>query len=136
MAVIEAAIVLPVFFLLVLSIMEGGRMIYAYGVMSHAAREGARYAVVRGTEAGQDGRRAGDAPAIATQVATYVKNRVVLSPIRVFTTWPLDDGGQPNKNAGQVVEVRVEYDFNTILPELLPFSSITLTSTSRTVIYF
>ena len=137
LAIVEAAIVLPLFLLLVLAIIDGGRMIYTYGVMSHAAREGVRYAVVRGVEAGQDARRTGDAPATDTQVETYVQNRAgPLSPIRAFTTWPLGSGGQPDKKAGQVVEVRVEYDFNPVTPFFLPLSPMVLTSTSRTVIYF
>ena len=137
LALVEAAIVLSVFLLLILAIVDGGRMIYAYGVMSHAAREGVRYAVVRGVEAGQDARRTGDAPATINQLETYIQNRAgPLSPIRAFTTWPLDSGGQPDKRAGQVVEVRVEYDFNPVTPFFLPLSPMVLTSTSRTVIYF
>jgi Flp pilus assembly protein TadG len=45
-AIIEAALVLPVFFLLVLGIFEFGIMLSAYHSMEGAAREGARVAVV------------------------------------------------------------------------------------------
>lgn len=135
--IVEAAIVLSLFLLLVLAIADGGRMIYAYGVMSHAAREGVRYAVVRGTDAGADPLRVGDSPTTPAQVETHVQNRAApLSPIRAFTTWELDNVGQSIKDPGQVVEVRVEYDFNPVTPFFLPLSPIVLTSTSRTVIYF
>src|SRR6266550_3300335 len=45
-AIVEAALVLPVFFLLVLGIFEFGVMFSAYHSMEGAAREGARVDVV------------------------------------------------------------------------------------------
>ena len=47
-ALAEFALVLPVFLLMAMAIIDVGRGIYIYGVMSNAAREGARYAIVHG----------------------------------------------------------------------------------------
>ncbi len=131
---IELAIVAPLFFLLLFVILDGARMIYAYGAVAHAAREGVRYVVVRGTEAGQDLRRISDAPASDTQIESHVLLRVApLKQIRVTTIWTLNEDDSANKDAGQIVKVQVEHDFLPVTP-FLP--SITLTSTSSSVIFF
>jgi hypothetical protein len=50
-AVVEFAIVAPVFFLLVLGMIEFGRMVMVQQVLTNASREGARVAVLDGTTA-------------------------------------------------------------------------------------
>ena len=47
-ALAEFALVAPVFFLLLFSIIEGGRFIFYYETLNNATREGARYAIVHG----------------------------------------------------------------------------------------
>ena len=47
-AMAEFAIVAPLFFLLLFGIIEVGRFIFYYEVLSNATREGARYAIVNG----------------------------------------------------------------------------------------
>src|SRR5688572_11856112 len=47
-ALVEFVLVAPVFFLVLLSIIEGGRFVYYYETLNHATREGARYAIVNG----------------------------------------------------------------------------------------
>ena len=44
----EFALVAPLFFLLLFGIIEAGRFIYYYEILSNATREGARYAIVNG----------------------------------------------------------------------------------------
>jgi len=133
-AAIESAIVAPLFFLLLLAILDGSRMIYAYSAVAHAAREGVRYAVVRGSEAGQDDRRIGDSPTTDTQIENYIlQQSSPLENITVTTTWSLDSNLQVTKDAGQIVEIEVTHDFISVTPF---FPSVSLTSTSRSVIYF
>jgi Flp pilus assembly protein TadG len=48
-AAVEFAVVAPVFLLLVFGIVEFGRMLMVHQVLTNAAREGARRAVLRGT---------------------------------------------------------------------------------------
>ena len=47
-ALVEFALVAPMFFLLLLGIIEAGRFIFYYEVLHNATREGARYAIVNG----------------------------------------------------------------------------------------
>ena len=50
-ALAEFALVAPFFFLLLLGIIEAGRFIFYYEMLSSATREGARYAIVHGARA-------------------------------------------------------------------------------------
>jgi hypothetical protein len=47
-ALVEFAIVAPVFFLLPFAIIEAGRFMLFYETLNNATREGARYAIVNG----------------------------------------------------------------------------------------
>lgn len=46
---VEFALVAPVFFLLIAGVIEGGRLVYAYNAVNHAAQEAGRLAVLRDT---------------------------------------------------------------------------------------
>jgi Flp pilus assembly protein TadG len=48
-SIVELALILPVLTLLLLGIMEGGRIFSAYVELQHVAREGARYAALKCT---------------------------------------------------------------------------------------
>jgi len=52
-ALVEFALVLPVFVVLLMSIFDFGRVIWAKNSLESAAREGARYAIVHGDSIGQ-----------------------------------------------------------------------------------
>jgi hypothetical protein len=49
-ALVEFTLVAPMLFLLILGTIEAGRFIFFYEVMNHATREGARYAIVHGSD--------------------------------------------------------------------------------------
>ncbi len=51
--VIKFGLVSILFFMLLFGIMEFGRSIWIYDTVTHAAKEGARYAIVRDTESGR-----------------------------------------------------------------------------------
>ena len=51
-ALVEFALVLPVFLLLIFGIVDAGRLIYTYNTVANAAREGARVAIVNQSDAG------------------------------------------------------------------------------------
>ena len=53
-AVTEFALVFPLFLLVVLIVVDLARAIFVYSVISDAAREGARYAIVHGSQAAAD----------------------------------------------------------------------------------
>jgi Flp pilus assembly protein TadG len=73
-AAVEFAIVAPVFFLLVLGMIEVGRMIMVKQIITNAAREGARYAVLDKTDG--VGRSTSEVVSI---VASYVASAKITS---------------------------------------------------------
>lgn len=120
---VEFAIVAGLVFLpLMFGIIEFGRMLWAKNTVTAAAREGVRFAAVRGT--GQTDFTVFDSAA----VAAYVEGRTKLSPIVVSTTWtgskaPRDD-----------VTVTVRYNYQPVV-KLPIFANKTLTGASTQIIY-
>jgi len=121
-ALVEFAIVAPVFFLLLFAIIEAGRFILYYETLNNATREGARYATVHGSASG--------AVATASDIQSVVRQwSIGLDPnsVVVTTTWT------PGNNPGNQVKVRAEY---TVAPftGLILASGIPLGSNSVMVI--
>ena len=50
-SLVEFTLVAPMLFILMLGTIEAGRFIFFYEVMNNATREGARYAIVHGSDA-------------------------------------------------------------------------------------
>jgi Flp pilus assembly protein TadG len=118
---VEFALASTLFFTITFGTIEFGRMILDYNIVSNAAREGVRYAVVRGAASGRT--------ATADQVKQYVVSKSVglLSTTNVTVTWPTD------KAVGSVVQVQVQYNFTPIVT-LLPQTAVNLSSTTRGLI--
>ncbi len=132
---IEMAVALPVLFALIFCFMELCMAFYTYDMISESAREGARYAIVRG--AGCPNTTSPTCEATAAEVDTYVKG----------LGWPNIAGGTMsvctyyNDNAcntnpagseakGDPVKVTITYVFPITMP-FVPTHSITLTSSSQ-----
>ena len=114
----------PLVVLAVLGTFELGRASWTNHSVSHVAAEAARYASVRSLE--------GDDPATSSTVSAYASTLVpALNPTKltVATTW------EPSNERGSVVRVRVDYDFETILP-LMPFDEIAISGAARRVITY
>ncbi|MBN1851521.1 MAG: pilus assembly protein [Pirellulales bacterium] len=77
-AVVEFAIVAPVFFLLVFGMIEYGRMVMVQQVLTNASREGARRAVLDGVT---------DAD-VTTAVSDYLTNASISGATTTVTTTP------------------------------------------------
>ena len=120
-ALVEFALASTLFFTITFGTIEFGRMILDYNIVSNAAREGVRYAAVRGSSSGH--------AASAGDVQTYVASRSVglLSTSNVAVTWPTGNG------PGHAVQVQVQYSFTPIVT-LLPQTAINLSSTTRSII--
>jgi len=118
---VEFALASILFFTIAFGTIEFGRMILDYNIVSNAAREGARYAALRGGASGH--------AATANEVATYVVSRSVglLSTSNVTVTWPV------NNSPGNLVQVRVQYSFTPIVT-LLPQTAVNLSSTTKAYI--
>lgn len=125
-AAVELAFVLPVFFLLIFGIIEGGRLIFTYNELTNAAREGARYAVAHGTQA--------SSPAEASDVQAYVLEKSVglESPaLTVSTSWL--DG---NKDPGSRVRVSANYSYEPVIGMIFGFSPFSLSASSEMRIHY
>jgi|SRR6185503_6855505 len=117
-AVVAALIFIPIVF----GILEFGRITWAKDMITTAAREGTRFAIVHGKESGS----LFDSAA----VASYVEGRTLLSPIKVQTaaTTHFVGGGS---GSGDTVVVTVSYVYSPVVkvPGLLTNKTITASST-------
>src|SRR5687767_3857600 len=116
---VEFVLVSLILMFTIIGIIEFGRAVWTHNSIGHAAREGARWAIVRGNESG----RVADTAAVRAHVFT----RVGVRPLTVTTVW------SPNKNPGSTVTVTVQHSFRAVVP-IVP--QITLSSRSRMVISF
>ncbi len=98
-AAVEFAVIAPVFFLLILGMIEFGRMVMVQQVITNASREGARIAVLDGTT--------------ESEVLVTVDN--YLSSARVGGATVTVDPTNPNAaNYGEPVTVSVSVPFNQV----------------------
>jgi hypothetical protein len=124
---------------LFLGVMQMCLALYTYHFVSEAAREGTRYAMVRGSSCTGF---TSACPAQASDVQTYVRGigfpGIVPADVTVTTTWPTTGSSctpssLPCNNPGNLVQVIVQYRFPLSIP-FVPSSSLTLTSTSKLAI--
>jgi Flp pilus assembly protein TadG len=124
-ALIEFALAAPILMAFVIGFMEFCMAYYTYDAISELAREGTRYAIVRGATCVTSG--GSSCTATAAAVNTYVLGQGLLNSssgsLQVNTTYP--DG---NESPGSRVKVVVSYVFNFTVP----FSSIKPASMSST----
>ncbi len=134
---VETALSLTILFTMTFAIIELGMALYSYNFVAESAREGSRYAMVRGSSC------TGNCT-IATNdsVQTYVRNLkypgLNSSNLTVTTTWP-DTGvtctpsATPCNNPGNNVMVKATYAFPWTIP-FIPSGTLTMTSTSEMII--
>ena len=137
-SLVEFALVLPLFLLLLFGLVDGGRLVYHHSVLSQAAREGARLASVEAswigsTDAGCGSTNGPTCPASATAMKTDIvtaANRMI-TPFSSVTSAVVfvrcdASGGTPTGNwtgstcssnaSGNVASVRVTGTFRPITP--------------------
>jgi Flp pilus assembly protein TadG len=101
---VEFALVSTLVFIpIVFGIVEFGRVVWAKDMVTAAAREGVRYAIVHGSSSG-------GTVADSTSIANYVKGRTQLAPITVRSAWTT-----AGKNPGDTVTVTVEYSYTPLV---------------------
>jgi Flp pilus assembly protein TadG len=129
-SLVEFAITSTILFMLVFGVMAICLALYSYNVVSEAAREATRYAIVRGSACTKT------VPCKATsgQIETYVQNLGFpgIAPTSLTVTsdccWPNGD-----KNPGSPVKVTVQYTFPLAIP-FVPTRTLTMSSTSQMLI--
>jgi hypothetical protein len=140
---VESAICILLFVTMALGILGFGVAIFSYSFISHAAREGTRYAMVHGANCSS-------CNLTSAQIASYVTG---IAPPGISTsamtvdvycgapssTPPTGDcggttSGTPNDNPGNVVYVKVIYSYS-FLKGFLHINSISMTTASERVIW-
>jgi Flp pilus assembly protein TadG len=119
---VEFAITIAGLLVLVLAITNFAMVISAYTFVCYSARDGTRYAAVRGATS--------PTPASASDISAFVLSEAAgLNPsqLSVQTTWTPDN--QPNSS----VAVQVQYNFQFQIP-FVTLSPVTLSSNSKFVI--
>jgi TadE-like protein len=149
-ALVEFALVAPIFFLVLFSIIEFGRYVYNVEILNNAAREGARYAIVHGsTSTKPSGPLPGGFPNTWDQTGQKIKDVVTSNAVGVVggpgavdvqVIWgcqPADPCGPPYESPDNArdnrVTVLVGYDFKTLVP-IVPIPPIHITGASTLVI--
>ena len=98
-AIVEFAIVAPLFFLVILGIIEFGRMVMVQQILTNASREGARRAVLEGATA----------PDVETIVTDYLTNTSVSG-----ATVTVAPGSLSGIGFGDPVSVTVSVPFDRV----------------------
>ena len=138
-AMVEFALIAPLFFFLLFAIIEGGRFVFYYEMLSSATREGARYAIIHGSNAA-DGCPSGPMPGGAAscdpsgaKVTEAVRKAALgLAGAGDFASldvyWCPASGAKPCPGAelsnarGNPVTVRAVYVYQPVMPLLPPIS--------------
>jgi Flp pilus assembly protein TadG len=129
----------------IFGVMETGFALYSYHFISEAAREGTRYAIVRGSTAGAACASYNSAAckASTTDVTNYVKNigfpGINPSDLTVNPVWSVYPKGTscpvtpPCNSPGNQIAVTVQYNFHLNVP-FIPPKTYALSSTAAMII--
>lgn len=105
---VEFAIVAPIFFLVVLGIVEFGRMVMVQQVITNAAREGARISVLDSATAGR----------VTARVNDYLKAASLPN-----ATVVIDPSAPASAGFDEPVSVEVRMPYSAVSPLTRPFLS-------------
>lgn len=114
-ALVEFALFFMLYLTLLLGLLELGRLVWTVATLSHAAREGARYATVHGS--GNPDTDDQGQTITAESITSVVKGRAIgldKQLIEVESLWDPDD------SRGSLVRVQVEYSFQPLFSPILP----------------
>jgi Flp pilus assembly protein TadG len=127
---LEIALTLPVLFAFLFCFMELCIIFYTYSMISEAAREGTRYAMVHGATCPTSANPTCEVT--VAQVNTYVSGlgwpNLGGGTMTVATSYP-----NGNESIGSPVKVAITYVFPITMP-LVPTSSISMSTASQTTI--
>ncbi|MBA3236177.1 MAG: pilus assembly protein [Chloroflexi bacterium] len=124
----------PLFFVLLLGIVEAGRFIFYYETLNNATREGARYAIVNGenTLGCPTGTPAPGSTSCDPTGANVVA-RVRQAAFGVMTGIVVTPSWDPNNGRGSTVRVAATFTYTSLVP-LLPLPPINVTAESSLVV--
>jgi Flp pilus assembly protein TadG len=125
---VEFALIAPIFFIVVLGMIDGTRAIFAYNAISNASREGARYGIVHGGSSASPVGPGVNETALKDHVKQFTK---AFSPsdLTVTPSWP------SGSNAiGSKVKVDMAYKYHPMFGALVGIKSMTLSAGATMVI--
>ena len=130
---VEFTFVVFMLVMILLSIVEMGRMILVYTTVANAARAGARYAIVHGGDLSSGASGPGsNPPAVVTVVDDFASAGLLnTSNLQVNVTYP-----SGLNTAGSPVTVTTAYVYDPLVSYFDSALSVTLRSTSEGVITF
>ena len=123
-ALAEFAMVATVFFMLIFAIMETCLAVYNYNMISSAAIQATRYAIVHSPTSAN--------PATTSQIQQVAINAapaLALSSSNITVSWPTD----PNLPSKQDAQIQISYNYKLKIPFLSPIT-LTLTGTSQMLV--
>lgn len=135
-ALVEFSLIAFMFIVVLIGVVELGRMLLVYNTLANAARAGARYAIVHGGERTGTGSDGPSGPGSVSQVQTVVEDYASAgllntSDLTVNVSYP-----DSSNAAGSRVSVTVTYPFTPMVSYFNSMLSTTLGSTSEGVITF
>jgi Flp pilus assembly protein TadG len=128
-ALIETAIVLPIMLLVAIGIVEFGRAYQTWQVLTNAAREGARIAVLPG----------GDDTSVKNRISTYLKDGAIDKPSTAVVTITRDNTIAIGSGTATASRVTIAYPFTFVVlhpvttlvaPKSTVGNALTMTSTA------
>jgi Flp pilus assembly protein TadG len=142
---VEFSLVGFMFIIVLLGVVEIGRMVLVFTTVANAARAGARYAIVHGGERSGPGATGVDGPSglgNTTQVETVVKNfasagLLDTSQLTITVAYPDAATANPDGNiARSRVSVTVTYTYDPLVTYFNSILGTTMGSTSQGVITY
>ena len=122
---VESVMVMMTFFIITIGMIELGLGVWAYNTVAHAAREGARYAIVHG-----------DGYCAACDHASEIKTATIKAAIGLkLTEANVEVNSLGGYAIGSQVTVTVTYTYG-FFSRVLPRASVALHSTSTMVISY
>lgn len=135
-SLVEFSLTAFLFVIVLLGIVEMGRMVLVYTAVSDAAHAGLRYAIVHGSENTSSGMATACAPNACSGVNTAVNNYAsagLINTANVTTTVSFPDSSTA---AGSRVTVSVSYTYDPLVSYFNSKLRVNMGSTSQGVIVF
>ena len=135
---VEFALTSLMFILVLMGVIEMGRMALVYTAVANAARAGARYAIVHGSSRSGTGVNGPSGPTCpCTQVNTVVQNFASTGILNQSNLTINVTYANSSNDPGSTVTVRVSYPYDPLVTYFTAaLGSTTLSSTSQGVIAF
>ena len=138
-SLVEFGLISVMFTIVLLGVVEMGRMVLVYTPVASAARMGARYAMVHGSDrsgTGTDGPSGPGSPCTCTQIQTIVQNAASAGLVNTANLTITVNYPDTTNGPGSRVVVAVSYPYDSLIPFFTSLLGVTMGSSSEGVITF